>query len=147
MHDIGKIRIPNSIILKPGPLSVEEFAQIKRHTLVGQELLDRVGGPLAEVGVIVRSSHERFDGDGYPDGLAGEEISLEARIICCCDALSAMTTDRPYSAARPLSEALAELRACAGSQFDPAVVEALCAVIEKNRPADLAAVQPTLHAA
>ena len=141
LHDIGKIRIPKAIILKPGPLSEEEFALIKRHTIFGQELLDRVGGPLADVGVVVRSSHERFDGGGYPDGLAGEAISLEARIICCCD------TNRPYSAARPLPEALAELRACAGSQFDPAVVEALCTVIEANPTTRPAPAQPTLYAA
>jgi HD-GYP domain-containing protein (c-di-GMP phosphodiesterase class II) len=147
LHDIGKIRIPKSIILKPGPLSDEEFELMKRHTIFGQELLDRVGGPLAEVGVIVRSSHERVDGGGYPDGLAGEAISLEARIICCCDAFSAMTTDRPYSAARPLPEALAELRACAGGQFDPAVVEALCTVIGTGATPRPAPVRPTLLAA
>lgn len=147
LHDVGKIRVPSSIILKPGRLNEEEFALIKRHTIFGQELLDRVGGPLAEVGVIVRSSHERFDGAGYPDGLAGEAISLEARIVCCCDAFSAMTTNRPYSAARPLLEAVAELHACSGSQFDPAVVEALCAVIEANPPAQPTPLQPTLRAA
>jgi putative nucleotidyltransferase with HDIG domain len=130
LHDVGKIRIPKEILLKPGPLDDAEFAEMKRHTIYGQELLDRVGGPLSQVGKIVRASHERFDGRGYPDGLVGEAIPLESRIVGCCDAFSAMTTDRPYRAARPLAEAVAELRRCAGSQFDPAVVEALCAVLE-----------------
>jgi HD-GYP domain-containing protein (c-di-GMP phosphodiesterase class II) len=147
LHDIGKIRIPKAIILKPGPLSDEEFALIKRHTIFGQEMLDRVGGPLAKVGAIVRSSHERFDGGGYPDGLAGEAISLEARIVSCCDAFSAMTTDRPYSAARPLLEALAELQACAGGQFDPAVVDALFIVLGKDGTARPAPVRPAVFAA
>ena len=132
LHDVGKIRIPKEILLKPGPLDDEEFAEMKRHTVYGQELLDRVGGPLSEIGTVVRGSHERFDGRGYPDGLAGVAIPLEARIVGACDAFSAMTTDRPYRAALPLADALAELRRCAGSQFDPAVVEALCAVVEPS---------------
>jgi putative nucleotidyltransferase with HDIG domain len=136
LHDVGKIRIPKAILLKPGALDDAEFAEMKRHTIYGQELLDRVGGPLSAVGAIVRASHERVDGRGYPDGLAGGAIPLESRIIGCCDAFSAMTTDRPYRAALPLTDALAELRACAGTQFDPAVVQALCAVVEA-RPAAL----------
>jgi HD-GYP domain-containing protein (c-di-GMP phosphodiesterase class II) len=147
LHDIGKIRIPKAIILKPGPLSDEEFALIKRHTIFGQEMLDRVGGPLAEVGAIVRSSHERFIGGGYPDGLAGEDISLEARIVNCCDSFSAMTTDRPYRAARPLDEAIAELWACAGGQFDPSVVDALCTLIEMNPTLRPAPARPDAFAA
>ena len=140
LHDVGKIRIPKSILLKPGPLDDAEFAEMKRHTIYGQELLDRVGGPLSQVGALVRSSHERFDGRGYPDGLAGRAIPLESRIVGACDAFSAMTTDRPYRAALPVADALAELRACAGTQFDPAVVEALCAVVEAQpAPLSLAA--------
>jgi len=134
LHDVGKIRIPKEILLKPGPLDDDEFAEMKRHTTYGQELLDRVGGPLSEIGRVVRGSHERFDGRGYPDGVAGEAIPLESRIVGCCDAFSAMTTDRPYRAAMPLADALAELRACAGTQFDPGVVEALCAVVAGRQP-------------
>jgi HD-GYP domain-containing protein (c-di-GMP phosphodiesterase class II) len=101
------------------------------HTIVGQEMLDQVGGLLGDVGGIVRSCHERWDGAGYPDGLAGETIPLEARIVCTCDAWSAMTTDRPYRKALPNALALAELRACAGTQFDPRVVDALVAVLDR----------------
>jgi putative nucleotidyltransferase with HDIG domain len=129
LHDVGKVRIPGQIINKPGPLDAEERAVIETHTIEGQKMLERVGGILGDVGRIVRSCHERVDGDGYPDGLAGEEIPLIARIVCCCDAFSAMTTDRPYRKARPPEAALAELRRCAGSQFDPNVVEALARVI------------------
>jgi putative nucleotidyltransferase with HDIG domain len=136
LHDVGKIRIPKEILLKPGKLDDAEFAEMKRHTIYGQELLDRVGGPLSAVGAIVRSSHERYDGRGYPDGLAGGAIPLESRIVGCCDAFSAMTTDRPYRAAMPPAEALAELRRCSGTQFDLDVVEALCAAVEA-RPASL----------
>jgi HD-GYP domain-containing protein (c-di-GMP phosphodiesterase class II) len=100
------------------------------HTLEGQRLLDRVGGVLRDVGAIVRASHERWDGTGYPDGLAGDAIPLESRIVASCDAFNAMTTDRPYRSARSADVAIAELRANAGSQFDPAVVEALIALVE-----------------
>jgi HD-GYP domain-containing protein (c-di-GMP phosphodiesterase class II) len=92
-------------------------------------MLDQVGGLLAEVGRIVRSCHERWDGAGYPDGLAGEEIPLAARLVCCCDAFSAMTTDRPYRLARSREAALDELHACSGTQFDPLVVEALARIV------------------
>jgi HD-GYP domain-containing protein (c-di-GMP phosphodiesterase class II) len=125
LHDVGKIRIPNEIINKPGPLTPEERAIVETHTVVGEEMLDRVGGVLGNVGHLVRSCHERYEGGGYPDGLAGEAIPLVARIVCACDAYSAMTTDRPYRQGRPAEEALAELQRCAGTQFDPAVVAAL----------------------
>jgi HD-GYP domain-containing protein (c-di-GMP phosphodiesterase class II) len=88
---------------------------------------------LGEVGRVVRGCHERYDGGGYPDGLCGEEIPLVARIVCCCDAFSAMTTDRPYRPARPWDKALAELDRCAGTQFDPAVVQALAAILAKSK--------------
>jgi putative nucleotidyltransferase with HDIG domain len=136
LHDVGKIAVPKAIINKPGPLDAEEWAVMRRHTIEGQKLLDQIGGFMQEVGTIVRASHERFDGGGYPDGLAGDGIPLEARIVCCCDAFSAMTTDRSYRAARPAREALAELRACAGTQFDPAVVEATVAVVERRLAAE-----------
>jgi HD-GYP domain-containing protein (c-di-GMP phosphodiesterase class II) len=128
LHDVGKIRIPNEIINKPGPLTEEERAIVETHTVVGEEMLDRVGGVLGNVGSLVRSCHERFGGGGYPDGLVGDAIPLVARIVCCCDAYSAITTDRPYRAGRSAEEALEELRRCAGTQFDPDVVAALARV-------------------
>jgi HD-GYP domain-containing protein (c-di-GMP phosphodiesterase class II) len=129
LHDVGKIRIPNEIINKPGPLTPEERAIVETHTLIGEEMLDKVGGVLGNVGHLVRSCHERYDGGGYPDGLAGDRIPLVARIVCCCDAYNAITTDRPYRAGRSAEEALEELRRCAGSHFDPIVVEALTRVV------------------
>jgi HD-GYP domain-containing protein (c-di-GMP phosphodiesterase class II) len=130
LHDVGKIRIPNELIHKPGPLDADEWALMKTHTLEGEQMLVRVGGLLGEVGRVVRSCHERWDGGGYPDGLAGEAIPVEARIVFVCDAFNAMTTERAYRAARTVEEALAELRACSGTQFDPQVVEALAGVLE-----------------
>jgi HD-GYP domain-containing protein (c-di-GMP phosphodiesterase class II) len=128
LHDIGKIAVPKAILHKPGPLDPDEWAVMRRHTIDGQRMLESVGGVLAEVGAVVRSSHERWDGGGYPDGLVAGEVSIEARICAACDAFSAMTTDRPYRAAMSVEMAIAELRANAGSQFDPDVVEALVAV-------------------
>jgi putative nucleotidyltransferase with HDIG domain len=130
LHDVGKISVPKEIINKPGPLDPEEWKVMYRHTIEGEEMLNRVGGVLSEVGRIVRSSHEHYDGSGYPDGLAGEEIPIEARIVTCCDAFSAMTTTRSYRKAMPIEAALAEVRACAGTQFDPQVAESLAAVYD-----------------
>ena len=130
LHDIGKIRIPKAIIQKPGPLNADERRLIETHTVEGERILTQVGGSLAKVGAIVRACHEWYDGTGYPDRKAGEQIPLIARIICCCDAFSAMTTERPYRGARSVSAAAAELRACAGTQFDPRVVDAVLAVVE-----------------
>ncbi|HEX5249525.1 MAG TPA: HD domain-containing phosphohydrolase, partial [Gaiellales bacterium] len=132
LHDVGKIRIPKTIIQKPGPLTAEERRLIETHTVEGERILDRVGGSLAEIGRLVRSCHERYDGTGYPDHLRGEDIPLVARIVCCCDALNAMTTDRPYRAALTAAEAKAELRACSGTQFDPRVVEAVITVLGED---------------
>jgi HD-GYP domain-containing protein (c-di-GMP phosphodiesterase class II) len=129
LHDVGKIAIPKEILNKPAKLTDEEFELMKSHTIEGQALLDRVGGRLARVGEIVRSCHERWDGQGYPDGMRGEEIPLAARIVFCCDAYSAMTTDRPYRAATTPEAAMAELRANAGTQFEPRIVEAVCRVV------------------
>ena len=129
LHDVGKVRIPKEIINKPGPLSDEERAIMNMHTIEGERMLEKVGGLLGDIGTVVRSCHERWDGGGYPDGLAGKNIPLVARIVSCCDAFNAMTTDRPYRAALPLAEALAELDRNAGGQFDPAVVEALVRVV------------------
>jgi HD-GYP domain-containing protein (c-di-GMP phosphodiesterase class II) len=128
LHDVGKIRIPASIINKPGPLNAAERAVIETHTIVGEEMLDRVGGLLGHVGHLVRSCHEHWDGKGYPDKLLAEKIPLVARIVCACDAFSAMTTDRPYRAARTREDALAELQRCSGTQFDPLVIDALLRV-------------------
>ena len=125
LHDVGKVRVPKTIINKPGPLTVEERAVMEQHTVEGERLLLRVGGLLGEIGRVVRSCHERYDGEGYPDGIAGEKIPLIARIVACCDAFNAMTTDRSYRKAMPLHEAVAELRRSSGTQFDPRVVNAL----------------------
>jgi putative nucleotidyltransferase with HDIG domain len=138
LHDIGKIRVPDEIINKPGKLTDAEFEIVKRHPVAGQEMLERVGGVLAQVGIIVRHHHERWDGRGYPDRIAGEAIPLAARIICVCDAYSAMTTNRPYRAALPVADAVAELERCSSDQFDPNVVMALLRTVAKHpehRPA------------
>jgi putative nucleotidyltransferase with HDIG domain len=144
LHDVGKVAIPKEIINKPGKLDPAEWTIIKTHTVEGQRMLDRVGGFMRNVGLIVRSHHERWDGDGYPDGLVGDAIPLEARIISCCDAWNAMTTTRSYRAAMPLEAAVAEMRANSGAQFDPRVVELLLAIVPHDasaagRPAALAA--------
>jgi HD-GYP domain-containing protein (c-di-GMP phosphodiesterase class II) len=131
LHDVGKLRIPNEIINKAGPLNPEEWEVVKRHTIEGERLLHRVGGLLGEIGRIVRSCHERHDGTGYPDGLAGDEIPLVARVVACCDAYNAMTTDRSYRKALPQHEAVAELRRGSGTQFDPDVVDALIAAVSR----------------
>jgi HD-GYP domain-containing protein (c-di-GMP phosphodiesterase class II) len=130
LHDVGKVKIPSEIINKAGPLDDAEWEIMKTHTVVGERLLERIGGLLGEVGQIVRSCHERWDGTGYPDRLAGDEIPLVARIVCTCDAWSAMTTDRSYRKARSAEAAAEELRACAGTHFDPRVVETLLLVLE-----------------
>jgi hypothetical protein len=134
LHDIGKIAIPKEILNKPTALTDSEFEVMKTHTIEGQFMLDRVGGLLGRVGEIVRSCHERWDGKGYPDALRGEQIPLESRIVFAADAFSAMTTNRPYRRAMTQPEALEQLRAGAGTQFDPAVVDALCALIETGAP-------------
>jgi putative nucleotidyltransferase with HDIG domain len=128
LHDVGKLAVPKEIINKPGELDDREWSIIKMHTIEGQRLLERVGGTMREVGSIVRSSHERWDGGGYPDGLKGEQIPLEARIVSACDAFNAMTTTRSYRRAMSRDDAVAELRRHAGTQFDPMVVEALVEV-------------------
>jgi HD-GYP domain-containing protein (c-di-GMP phosphodiesterase class II) len=107
---------------------------MKTHTIEGQKLLERVGGILAKVGIIVRASHERWDGRGYPDGLVADDIPVAARVVSACDAYNAMTTDRSYRAALPVHVALGELRANAGTQFDPAVVTALIGIVERWDP-------------
>lgn len=129
LHDIGKITTPDDILNKPGPLDDDEWDVMRDHTLAGQRLLDRVGGTLHDVGLVVRSSHEHYDGSGYPDGLAGAEIPLAARIVAVADAYSAMTTRRSYRDALDPRVALAELSANAGTQFDPVVAAAAIRVL------------------
>lgn len=129
LHDVGKLAIPDSILDKPGPLDPEEWELMRRHTIVGERIVASATS-LRDVAPIIRSSHERWDGGGYPDGLAEEVIPLGARIVAVCDAYDAMTTTRPYRGAVSESDALAELRRCAGHQFDPQVVAAFERVIE-----------------
>jgi two-component system cell cycle response regulator len=131
LHDVGKIAIPDAILSKPGPLETEEWRFMRRHTILGERILTAASamGPVAR---LVRSSHERMDGGGYPDGLRGEEIPLGARIIFVCDAYDAMTSDRAYSRAISPAAAVAELRACAGTQFDPVVVAAFIATLAES---------------
>jgi diguanylate cyclase (GGDEF)-like protein len=121
LHDIGKVAIPDAIITKPGPLNDEEWAFMRRHTLIGERIIGAAPA-LAGAARLVRSSHEAFDGTGYPDALADVEIPLGARIIAVCDAFDAMISQRPYSRAKTTEEALAELNRCAGAQFDPGIV-------------------------
>jgi HD-GYP domain-containing protein (c-di-GMP phosphodiesterase class II) len=135
LHDVGKISIPKEILHKPAALTDQEFEIIKHHTIEGQFMLDRVGGLLGRVGEVVRSCHERWDGLGYPDGLAGEEIPIAARIVFACDAYNAMTTDRPYRQAMARDDAVAELIANTGTQFDPKIVAALTKVVAHGEPA------------
>ena len=128
LHDIGKIHIPSSILCKPGKLNKHEWEIMRRHPEIGAEMLSGIPG-LERVRAAVLAHHERFDGRGYPAGLAGDEIPAEARLISVVDAYDAMTNDRPYRKALSHEEAIAELEAGAGSQFDPFVVEAVKAVL------------------
>lgn len=131
LHDVGKIAIGNDILNKPGPLSASERTEILSHPDVGGNIVERMG-KLDRAAEIIRACHEHFDGSGYPRGLKGDEIPLEARIILAVDAFDAMTQARPYSQARRLEDAIAELRAEAGKQFDPVVVEALIEVVQRE---------------
>jgi HD-GYP domain-containing protein (c-di-GMP phosphodiesterase class II) len=124
LHDVGKVAVPSEILLKPGPLTDEEWVKMHRHAAVGGELVGRIAA-FAHLAPAVRASHERWDGGGYPDGLAGDAIPLAARIIAACDTYDAIVTERPYRPARSSAEALAELERVAGSQLDERVVEAL----------------------
>jgi putative nucleotidyltransferase with HDIG domain len=132
LHDVGKLAIPDAILDKPGPLDEQEWEFMRRHTIIGERIVSSASS-LRDVASIIRSSHERWDGAGYPDGLAGEAIPLGARIIAVCDAYDAMTTTRPYRRAMSLAGAMAELRRGAGRQFDGSVVAAFEGVIEGAR--------------
>jgi HD-GYP domain-containing protein (c-di-GMP phosphodiesterase class II) len=128
LHDVGKIGVPDAVLLKPGPLEAGELEAMREHPAIGERILAAVEG-LRHLAPAVRAEHERWDGSGYPDGLAGEAIPLASRICLACDAYDAMTTDRPYRRALATEDAIAELRRGAGAQFDPRVVEALLAVV------------------
>jgi HD-GYP domain-containing protein (c-di-GMP phosphodiesterase class II) len=128
LHDIGKIGTSETVLHKPGTLTEEEFDQIIKHPLLGEKMLSPLAHDSPDVLRIVRSHHERLDGRGFPDGLRGEKIPIEARIVAVADAFDAMTTRRPYRESRPPADALAELRRVAGSQLDPQAVEAFVAV-------------------
>lgn len=134
LHDVGKITIPKEIVNKAGPLDDAEWELMKTHTVEGERMLARVGGELEDVGRIVRSCHERWDGKGYPDRLAGTDIPIEARIVSACDAFNAMTTTRSYRKAMTIECALREVRSCAGTQFDPDVARTLANVVERELP-------------
>ena len=131
LHDIGKVAVPDAILRKPSALDDDEWAFIRQHTIIGERIVSAAEA-LRPVGRVVRSSHERWDGAGYPDGLRGFEIPLGARIVLACDAWDAMTSDRAYRRAMPAEDAAAELRANAGTQFDPEVVTVLLAVVFDN---------------
>jgi len=141
LHDIGKTAIPDAILYKPGRLDSEEWRFMRRHAIIGEKILSAAPA-LAQTAKLVRSTHERPDGNGYPDGLRGEEIPLGSRIIFVCDAFDAMTSQRPYQSQRSTAEALAELRRCAGTQFDPDVVEAFCEEATKRAQAKAGAPSP-----
>jgi two-component system, cell cycle response regulator len=131
LHDIGKMAIPDAILSKPGPLDDREWRFMRRHTIIGEDILNAAPA-LQPVAALVRASHERWDGTGYPDGTAGEQIPEGARIVAVCDAFSAMVQERPYQPGLTVSEAVAEIERCAGEHFDPRVVEAFAAEIRSE---------------
>jgi HD-GYP domain-containing protein (c-di-GMP phosphodiesterase class II) len=141
LHDVGKIAIPDTILNKTTPLTDEEWEFIRQHTILGERIVSAAPS-LVAVGSLIRASHERWDGRGYPDGLSGESIPLSARIIFACDAYDAITAERPYSPARGPETALEELRRSAGSQFDPEVVASLERVLRSAPAGQLSVPQP-----
>ena len=134
LHDLGKVAVPEPILEKAGPLTTAERDVMRSHVTVGAEMAAEIEGLPEGICLVIRASHERWDGGGYPDGLRGEQIPVAARIVCCADALDAMTSSRSYRAAMPMDFALEILRAEAGRQFEPGVVEALCHVAEEWQP-------------
>jgi HD-GYP domain-containing protein (c-di-GMP phosphodiesterase class II) len=138
LHDIGKVGIPDAILQKQGPLDEQEWQLMRQHPIVGEHIIAGTAG-LSHLAPAMRAEHEHWDGGGYPDGLAGEEIPLASRITLACDALNAMTNDRPYRPAMTMERAQEELRSGAGTQFDPRTVEALLAEL---RPAGLDTTAP-----
>jgi putative nucleotidyltransferase with HDIG domain len=139
LHDIGKIAIPNEILYKAGPLSAAEWETMRRHPAIGEGILLRTP-ELEPIAPLVRHEHERWDGAGYPDGLAGEAIPIGSRIILACDAYHAMIAARPYREPMSEGDAAVELRAGAGTQFDPRVIDALLSVLAARAPVVASAV-------
>jgi HD-GYP domain-containing protein (c-di-GMP phosphodiesterase class II) len=133
LHDVGKVLVPDAILNKPGALDPAELELMRRHAIAGYLILTESGEP-APVPALVRSSHERWDGSSYPDGLSGDDIPLGSRIITICDAYDAMTHPRPYRPARPVADALAELRAGAGVRYDPCLVDVFFDVAAATPP-------------
>jgi putative nucleotidyltransferase with HDIG domain len=140
LHDVGKVAIPEAILKKPGPLDDQEWSFISSHTIIGERILSAAPA-LAEVAELVRASHERWDGKGYPDGLQGEQIPVGSRIVSVCDSFDAMTSNRAYRLAMTPQDAVAELERCAGSQFDPLVVDAFVAMLQPTLDAEGGAVR------
>jgi two-component system, cell cycle response regulator len=140
LHDVGKVLVPDEILNKPGALSEDELALMRRHAVAGYLILHGSSEPAA-IAALVRSSHERWDGSGYPDGLRGEAIPLGARIITICDAYDAMTHDRPYRPARTVAEALDELRLGAGVRYDPTLVAVFTATVGTSAYRETRAIQ------
>ena len=134
LHDIGKVAIPDDILFKPGPLTEDEWVTMKLHTIIGERILTAAPA-LAPIGKLVRSSHEKWDGTGYPDGLAGKDIPMGARIVAVADAYEAMTADRCYRQGLGVAAARTELLNCAGGQFDPQVVDAFLEVMSEREGA------------
>jgi diguanylate cyclase (GGDEF)-like protein len=132
LQDVGMMAIPDAILAKPGPLDEQEWSYVRQHTVIGARIV-AAAPPLVPVARLVRSSHERWDGSGYPDGLAGDAIPLGARIIFACDSFDAMTSERPYRSPMSAEQALSELRRCSGTQFDPRVVEAVVEAVSARR--------------
>jgi HD-GYP domain-containing protein (c-di-GMP phosphodiesterase class II) len=132
LHDVGKVAIPDSILHRQGPLRDEEWEYMRRHTLIGERIISAAPA-LVSVAKFVRSTHERWDGTGYPDALVGEQTPLVSRVVAVCDAYHAMTSQRPYRSQFDSERALAEILDCSGRQFDPAVVEAFAVVLEAER--------------
>jgi HD-GYP domain-containing protein (c-di-GMP phosphodiesterase class II) len=141
LHDIGKIGIPNEVLHEPGKLNDEQWEIMKQHPVIGERIVARIPG-LEPVAKAIRHEHERWDGDGYPDGIGGEEIPLASRIVLVCDAFHAMTSDRPYRAAMPVEDARAELVRHAGTQFDPVIVGALLTALDVTASREPSSIDP-----
>lgn len=136
LHDIGKVKIPDSILYKPGRLTDEEFNILKQHPVIGEEILKPIPS-MSHVLPVVRHHHEKWDGKGYPDGIAREQIPLEARIVGLTDAYDAMVSDRPYRKGMPVRDAVAELKRCAGTHFDPYLVDAFIRMVDRDTDTDM----------
>ena len=131
VHDVGKLAIPPWVLEKPGPLSRSEREMMEAHSVTGQKILERKPS-LISIGPLVRATHERWDGNGYPDRLMGSAVPIPSRIVAVCDAFDAMTSPRPYRPSATIDTAIDELRRGSGTQFDPGVVEPFCALFENR---------------